>query len=264
MCWLYEDEASWREAAAVYLEEGARAGDQLLYIADKTRNELLNDLTGVASRNAMLTSGQLRVHPVAAVEGSTATFDPAGQAETFSREARAAVQAGYRGLRLAVEGTALASGQAGAHRFAGYELTVDGMLASSPLSALCGYDERRVGDEAAALCCVHPLRHATGVAALCSFYIDNGCWRLTGEVDMAVEPALRTALDAAAELSAGKLAIDLTGLDFIDIRGAQALVDLAQRLAPDRRLVLHHPPHLLTRLLEIGWGPVAGLEMTSS
>lgn len=264
VCWVYEDEASWRNAAAIHLHEGARAGDRLLYVADARETDLIADLISLPSREEMLASGQLGVASTADTLGLAAGFDSARQVQILRHEALSAAANGYRGLRLVVEGTALATKQADMHRFAAYEMTVDGMVASSPLSLMCGYDEGRVGEGVSALCCVHPLRSARGPAAACTLYIDDGHWRLTGEVDLAVVDDVRNALDTAASLSIGELAVDLDGLHFIDVPGARTLVQLAGRLAPGRRLMLHNPPYPLTRILQTAWGTIPGLEVVGS
>lgn len=264
VCWVYEDEISWRNAAAIHLHEGARAGDRLLYVADAPETDLIADLTSLPSREEMLASGQLGVASTADLFGLAATFDSARQVRAFRQEALSAAANGYRGLRLAIDGTALVAKSDDVRRFAGYEMTVDGMVASSPLSLMCGYDEGRVGEGVSALCCVHPLRSARGPAAPCSLYIDDGRWRLTGEVDVAAVDDVRSALDTAASLSIGELAVDLDGLIFIDVPGARTLVQLAGRLAPSRRLMLHNPPYPLTRILQTAWGAIPGLEVVGS
>ena len=48
---------------------------------------------------------------------------------------------------------------------------------------------------------------------------------------------------------------------FIDVGGARLLVAAARELAPERQLVIHHPPRSLARILEIGWAETPGLRL---
>ncbi len=85
-------------------------------------------------------------------------------------------------------------------------------------------------------------------------------WQLIGEVDLATRSVLQAALHRAVE-GTGDIELDLAELAFIDVGGATVLADAAQRLGAGRRLVLHNPSPMLRRIIELGWGPVPGLEL---
>lgn len=76
--------------------------------------------------------------------------------------------------------------------------------------------------------------------------------RVAGEVDLnsygVWEQALRRVLDASEDVH-----LDLAGLTFVDARSAAALVRVAGVLADGQRLVLHHPPLSLRRVLRTLW-----------
>lgn len=182
--------------------------------------------------------------------------DPvAGGMQTGAHRARAqaAADSGFRALRLAADASELVLTADLGRGFAAYELLVDSMIAQSPMTALCGYDARHV-DLAAArvLSFVHPSCNHGDHRPNASLHADgHGRWRLTGEVDLAglaeLEVAL-TAIPADRDLHLG-----VEALEFIDVAGVRALISLARRLGPDRRLVVHEPPQILRRILDLGW-----------
>ncbi|MFC6882601.1 MULTISPECIES: STAS domain-containing protein [Actinomadura] len=58
--------------------------------------------------------------------------------------------------------------------------------------------------------------------------------------------------------------LELAELTSVDAGGAAAVAAVAQRLAPEGRVVLHDPPRALTRILEVLWPGTAGIEVSSS
>jgi ABC-type transporter Mla MlaB component len=167
--------------------------------------------------------------------------------------AQAAADAGYRTLRLAADASELVSTIDRARRFAAYELLVDSMIAQSPITALCGYGAQRVAPASAkVLSFVHPTCNHGDHRPSASLHADaGGRWRLTGELDIAVVDELELALAAIGADHDVELTLD--GCQFIDVAGARALISLARRLEPDYRLIVHEPPNVLRRLLELGW-----------
>lgn len=265
LCWAYEEQGTWCDVAVPYLHDGAAARDRVLYVAGGTEDDLADDLAALPERDAMLASGQLRVRPVAAAFGPEAEFSATRQVASFRDEARTAVRDGYRGLRLAVEASELADGPDAARGLAGYELLLDTMIATAPMSSLCGYRRSRVAPGVADLLCfVHPLRHS-GIPALDGaglFAARNGRWRLCGAQDLVNQEALDAAL--AALPVTRDVHLELDGLEFIGAAGIRALAALAARLAPAHRLVLHDPPPLVARVLRAGWADAPGLAVETS
>lgn len=76
-----------------------------------------------------------------------------------------------------------------------------------------------------------------------------------GEVDVATHRGWRSTLELLlVDGIPGRL--DLSGLTFIDGHGTAALVGLARRMGPDRRLTLYRPPYCLRRVLDLFWSDV--------
>ena len=76
--------------------------------------------------------------------------------------------------------------------------------------------------------------------------------RLVGEVDLTSWNLLEAELNSWSTGDTD-VHLDLTWLTFIDAHGAMLLVRAAERLGPGRSLVLHSPPSVLRRLLELLW-----------
>ncbi|MFD0688243.1 STAS domain-containing protein [Actinomadura fibrosa] len=85
--------------------------------------------------------------------------------------------------------------------------------------------------------------------------------RVTGDVDVSNAPALTRALHAVRDRTPGDLHADLGGVEFIDVAGLRALIDGADDLAEDGRLLVLHsvPPHIDRLFRLIGWDETPGL-----
>jgi anti-anti-sigma factor len=75
---------------------------------------------------------------------------------------------------------------------------------------------------------------------------------LRGELDMSGVPETETAVRAAAELTDGRVVIDLTELGFMDVFGARMLLRVAdETLSADREVVIANPNRHIRRLFEL-------------
>ena len=75
--------------------------------------------------------------------------------------------------------------------------------------------------------------------------------RLCGELDIAVEDAVRAELDRARAQAqeAGVVVVDLSQVTFIDCSALHPLMEIRRALG--KRLVLHRPAPRVTRLLHL-------------
>jgi hypothetical protein len=75
--------------------------------------------------------------------------------------------------------------------------------------------------------------------------------RLDGEADLTSQDELQKAL-AALPPDAAEIHFELAGLTFIDVAATRELI--ARTLQPPHpRLILHHPPPFLQRLIHLLW-----------
>lgn len=86
--------------------------------------------------------------------------------------------------------------------------------------------------------------------------------RVSGEVTLTTRASWEQALEDALRGS-GDVMLDLSGLTFIDVGGATALVLAAQDLDGRRRLVIKGPPPALRRTLAAFSPELAAIEVTT-
>lgn len=91
-----------------------------------------------------------------------------------------------------------------------------------------------------------------------------GGLKLIGEVDISNRQQLVDALEPYVHKEEQDLYLELEDLSFIDVGGVSVLVGVAERLSPQRRLVLGHPPRVLRRILELAWPDPAPMSMVSA
>jgi anti-sigma B factor antagonist len=83
---------------------------------------------------------------------------------------------------------------------------------------------------------------------------------VSGEVDMSNAAELETALDDAFTAAAGRLVVDLGGLEFIDSTGLRSLLRFHQRDQSATEIVYRNPRGQVAEVLEItGLGSVLEL-----
>ncbi len=87
--------------------------------------------------------------------------------------------------------------------------------------------------------------------------LDDGRWHLRGDLDAHVARRFGGALAGALREKAtgGDLHVDLAQVGFVDVACAQLLVHAARAEPEGRRIVLHDPPRLLRRLLDVLQAP---------
>ena len=94
----------------------------------------------------------------------------------------------------------------------------------------------------------------------------GGVVTVYGEIDVATCDLFAAVVDAVVEDAGaqeprGGAWLDLAGVEFIGVAGARVLVEVAMRRPRGLELIVLHPPVMLSRIIEIGWGTVAGLRL---
>lgn len=144
--------------------------------------------------------------------------------------------------------------------FARQEGGYDALVARAPLRVLCQLTTAVENEvhvfESLGVHHRHVLDVGWGVA------LSDGRWRLRGDLDAHVARRFGGALAGALREKAtgADLHIDLTDVGFVDVACAQLLVHAARAEPECRRIVLHDPPRLLRRLLDVLQRP-ASLEV---
>ena len=93
----------------------------------------------------------------------------------------------------------------------------------------------------------------------------RGVVAVHGEIDIANHHLFAMVVEAVTNpsgsgvISRGEAHLDLADVGFIDTGGARVLAAAAANRGPDNQLVVHHPPAILGKLLQLGWGQLPGL-----
>ncbi|HEU4658102.1 MAG TPA: MEDS domain-containing protein [Capillimicrobium sp.] len=233
VCWSYDDESALRAAAVTFLREGAELGLRLAYVADRPADALLADLAPLPDRDVLVERGALLVLPLGDRYDVGRPIDAEEQASRYEDALHQAWADGFAGLRIVADGTALARDPARRAALARWEQLADERVAAGrPISALCAYDRRVLGDGAIDdVLCVHPLVHRDGEQPPFRLFADGAGIALHGEVDVFAAAGLERVLAAS---TVGGAALDVSRLRFIDHHGVIALARHAASVAEAR------------------------------
>jgi hypothetical protein len=234
VCRGYRDRGEFLAHAQAFLAEGLAAGERGLYVAPGDEAALTTQLRGDRRCAEGLDSGAIQVASLDETYTTGAVVDPAGQVGRYAAATDEALAAGFTGLRVAAEATSLVRTAAQLDAFARYEHQVDRYMAAHPMSAMCGYDLGELGGEVVAqLACMHPRAHDGGSAFHLHGHVrDDSAAALDGELDLESRRLWPLALERAGLRStAGTIALDAAGLDFVDHRSLTELSGYAERHA---------------------------------
>ena len=231
-----------------FVHSGLHAGDRIWCFANSRRHEVL----GWLQCDDAVASGQLTVLPTHKSVLSVLGSDPSGVIDGLRRAVDAALDEGWNGFRMVGDLGWATRGRVCARQLLDFERRVGEVLAGSPAATLCQYDRYRFDtDTMVTLTEAHGAMVGTVTAppdeglSCTPLTQPSAGLRLAGEVDLATHERLRTELRAAID-GPGDLHLELSELTFVDNGGAQILIQAAEQLGPERRLVLHHPPRSLT------------------
>ncbi|MEU6380371.1 STAS domain-containing protein [Streptomyces sp. NPDC046909] len=88
--------------------------------------------------------------------------------------------------------------------------------------------------------------------------------RAAGEVELGTQVIWEGALEQAVRARAEVYRLELSAVTFVDVAGVGALAAAAQRLEEGRLIELHCPPPALSRVLEMFWPGLSGIEVSLS
>ena len=253
VCWPFSGTADLAAAVVPFLVEGCQRDEELLLVG-RDEAELLSLLAAWSERDRLLSDGQLVLRTTDDVYRATGGLDPDGQVAFFRDEAERARQRGWTGLRVAADLTAAVSGEDGDRaRLHGYELRVDELMATAPLTGMCLYDATVGAPELGPLAVLHAVRRADDGVPLVHLSGRGAALSLHGELDVGSAAQLcRVLVATAREVADDVLVLDLAGLSFLDVAGARALVGAGDALgAAGIRLRLARPQRLPARVLAL-------------
>ncbi|MET9887315.1 STAS domain-containing protein [Streptomyces sp. NPDC006430] len=110
-----------------------------------------------------------------------------------------------------------------------------------------------------------PHRHDRSVPALTALPLrDRPGTRLSGSCDLDTRQVLSAALGVVARIPGPVVHLDLSAVAFLDAAAVAALVQASTTLnGQGRRLLLHHPPYSLRKVVEMFPDECAALEVAA-
>jgi hypothetical protein len=229
-CWSYDDHPSFDACAQEFLAAGLAAGEQVWLVAG-SRPSATADWLSHAARSPR--SDAIRVLSSEDAYPGDREINPEGQVAAYATATSDALDAGFTGLRIVADATALVRTESQRDAFARYEYLIGRHMRTAPMTAICAYDRGELGERAVAeLACLHQASEPPGV----SFHLHPGPTPATavldGELDAATEDLFAQALRRTdLQPAGGEILVDADGLRFVDHRSLIAL----QRYAEQQR-----------------------------
>lgn len=241
LCWVFDDAAQFHRRASRFLAEGLDQGLAGVWVGRKPHDDLAAELVGLDVRR-LERSGALSIVDVPAAQPGDEPADPQAQARFWEEWALRAAGSGYRGLRVAGDGTPWARRPEDQAVHLSYEVALDHATRRAPLSVMCAFDRSLLGaDVAAAFAEVHPLV-SEGATRFQLYFGDEHDLALRGEVDLTDTVALRRSLEVVVPGALdgavpGEIHVGAGALRFIDHQGVLVLDAFGRDRAAT--LVLH-------------------------
>jgi anti-anti-sigma factor len=214
---LVDDAATYAESAATILAD-ARAFGQKPVVFGPEGSPTLIELEPMAAIAADPHVKFLDRGPLA----------PETMFAMFREQSAVARAEGYDGLRVVADMDWLLSGQPTMESIVGFELLLDRVVAELDATVVCAY--RRSSFDTASLAgalAVHPVAVPADDSAQFRFVAGDGQeWRLSGELDLAVDPMFAAAFRAAASQPA--CVVDISELEFIDVAGMRVIAEVGR------------------------------------
>jgi hypothetical protein len=238
LCWVFDDPECYHARVIEFFADGLDLGLRLAYFGDGPVDRLVPDLRGLDGVDELTARGALQFRSVDDVYGS-GPVDPDVLFENCVAAMDGALAAGFRGLRVAADGTSQVRTAEQRDAFARWERRLDQYMVRHPVSALCAFRGEELGSNAVAeMACLHPLirPEASPYQLFSTDTADTGDTAsfagagLRGELDLlGLDLLTRTLNRTVGPVPAPKWVIDATGLGFIDHLNLVALDDFARR-----------------------------------
>jgi anti-anti-sigma regulatory factor len=269
-CLTYGEADELADLTAAFVRDGLAGGLQVIWLgdADTTQSAAGLERHGVAAAPA-IASGQLTAAACDRYLLRGQGFDAGHAAGWLCGQITAAQQAGFPGLRVAVDmGWALRPVR-GIEQLPAFEEKVSAVLAGTRAAVLCQYDRERFDPVTLATITASHTRpvaaatyHADAVLRICRQYAPPGI-RLAGEIDYHAREPLSLALAEAIRLD-GDVTINMARLAFIDAPCTRMILDAARTIAASRNVVLRCSPQITSQLEISGAGDVPGVSVATT
>jgi hypothetical protein len=215
--WVYDGPREFEMLARRFLAEGVSRYERLMYIADDP------DPTGMADLIDLVEGRPVQVVSVGEVYGTSGVVEPLVQKATFAAVLAEARVAGYTGIRVAADNSALVLDEERRAAWMHWECVADKFMSENPVTGLCAFDRRRVAvDHLRHLASLHPLTSTTAPTPQYRLFVDDEALSIHGIVDTFAVRAITRTLSALPEKT--PLIIDL---DEVTLMSRRVLTQLA-------------------------------------
>jgi anti-anti-sigma regulatory factor len=257
-CLTFGETEELFDLTAAFIRDGLAGGLKVLWLTDSAPRHAATQLSrrGIAIESA-LAEGQMTALACEDYLLSAQAFAAGYAMSWLSEQVVACTDAGFPGLRVALDMSWALRPIAGVEQLPDFEDGVAAVLAETAASVLCQYDRERF--DPVTLASVAG-RHNRSVAAatyyqdavlrICRQYAPPGI-RLAGEIDFHAEEPLALALAEALRID-GDITINMANLTFIDVSSMRMIVNLARGLPMPRQVILQCSPAIAAKFTLFG------------
>jgi ABC-type transporter Mla MlaB component len=242
-CLTFGESEELFDLTAAFVRDGLAAGLKVMWLSDDAPGPVITELTrrGIAAGPA-IDAGRLVADGYEGALLAGQVFRADAAVGWLEGELASSREQGFAGLRVAVDMSWALRPVAGIEELPRFEEGIAGVLAGTTASVLCQYDRDRFDPVTLASVAGFHTRtvaaatyYADALLRICRQYAPAGI-RAAGELDYQAEEPLALALAEAVRMD-GDVAINLSGLAFIDARCTLLVADAARAIAASGRAV---------------------------
>ena len=269
-CLTFGEEEELFDLTAAFVRDGLAAGLQVMWLSDVAPQQAAGELArrGVAVK-AAAGRGQMIAGECEGRLLAEQAFRADAAVGWLTRQMASAREAGFPGLRVAVDmGWALRP-VTGIEELPRFEEGITGVLAGGRASVLCQYDRGRFDPVTLASVAEFHTRsvaaatyHADAVLRICRQYAPPGI-RIAGEIDYQSADPLALALSEAVRLD-GDIVINLAGLAFADAACTVMIADAVRAMSASRTVLLRCQPGVASGFARLGADGLPRVKLVSA
>jgi MEDS: MEthanogen/methylotroph, DcmR Sensory domain len=219
--WIFSGVGEFAALADPFLAEGAARNERLMYVAEDP------DISAFGQWTETLVPGTLTAATVAEVYGESGIVDSAKQRDTFAQVLGEALAAGYSGIRVAADNTALVLNPERMDAWMKWEIVADHFMSENPVTGLCAFDNTRIDVSTLRhLSTVHPVWPAESDPPPFRLFSNESALWLEGEVNSFALGQARLALENLPPKT--NVVVDLTTTETVTNDALSALRQLCE------------------------------------
>jgi ABC-type transporter Mla MlaB component len=253
VCWAYDDDAAFEDAAVRFLADGLARGDRLVWIGEGAADRLRRSGGPLAAVERLTGRRALRLMSLTEAYRGLGDLAADEQLATYEAATRRALADGFRGLRVVAEMTPVAREEGRRTGLLRWEHLADDYMASGAgFSGLCAYRRAALPPEFVAdVAALHPTTFVEATTVPFRLWFEGGALAVDGDVDAGEADRLGRLL-AGTHLRGPLIRLDLSRLEFVDLAGVRAVTCWAETLpARGVRLEITGAPRLFRRMWEL-------------